>query len=189
MGPSRTSTEHRPLLGERQETPGRLYTAFTLSTSVSSSGYPPGVPRSGWRPLLQYPVEVIEGTLSNPRAVGLALRFSGRVIAYAAGSPLEDNEEEGVLDDPHYGERQTFYLLATATHPSVENDGQIMNLLLELLAARARESGYVYLSTVIEERWREAGPAWWRSAHVLRVLENYLGSGIRFAYLQTALSG
>ena len=34
-----------------------------------------------------------------------------------AGSPLENHEEEGVRDDPHYGEHQTLYLLAMAVDP------------------------------------------------------------------------
>jgi len=162
--------------------------AVEIERYGSLSHYPPDVLRAGRRPLLQYPVQTIEATLSNPRALGLALRFSGRIIAYALGSPLEDHEEEGVHDDPHYGERQTFYLLALAVHPSVENADDIGRLLLDLLRARALAQGYWRLSTVIEERWLQSGPAWLRSAEVLRVLDNYLRSGIRFVYLQATIA-
>jgi len=126
--------------------------------------------------------------LSDARAVGLALRFSGRIIAYALGSPLEEHDEEGVPDDPHYGERQTFYLLAMAIHPSVENAAEIERHLLELLRERAVRQGYLRLSALIEERWRESGPPWLRSAEVLRVVDNYLRSGFRFVYLQAAIA-
>jgi hypothetical protein len=83
----------------------------------SLSHYPPDVLHEGRRPLLQFPVEAIEGTLANSRSLGLALRFSGRLIAYAVGSPLENYDEEGAHDDPHFGEHQTYYLMAMAVHP------------------------------------------------------------------------
>ena len=68
--------------------------------------YPPDVPHEGRRPLLQFSVETIEGRLTNPRSVELALRFSGRIIAHAVGSPLENCDEEGVQDKPlhEYGD-------------------------------------------------------------------------------------
>jgi hypothetical protein len=47
----------------------------------------------------------------------------------------------------------------------------------------------LHLSALIEDRWLENGPDWWRSALVSRALENYLGSGLRFVYLQTAIAG
>jgi hypothetical protein len=120
--------------------------------------------------------------------LGLALRFSGRIIAYAVGSPLEDHDEEGVHDDPHYGEHQTFYLLAMAIHPSVENAGEIEHGLLELLRERVVGQGYLRLSALVEERIRESGPAWLRSAEVLRIVDNYLRSGLRFVYLQARVA-
>jgi 4-aminobutyrate aminotransferase/(S)-3-amino-2-methylpropionate transaminase len=162
--------------------------AVEIERYGSISHYPPDVLRAGRRPLLQYPVETIEGTLSNPRALGLALRFSGRIIAYAVGSPLEEHDEEGAHDDPHYGEHQTFYLLAMAVDPSVQNAAEIEHLLLELLRARAVKQGYLRLSALIEERSRESGPPWLRSAEVLRVLDNYLRSGLRFVYLQAVIA-
>jgi hypothetical protein len=162
--------------------------AVEIERYGSISHYPSDVLRAGRRPLLQYPVETIEATLANPRALGLALRFSGRIIAYAVGSPLEDHDEEGVSDDPHYGERQTFYLLAMAIHPSVENAAEIERQLLELLRTRAVGQGYLRLSALIEEQSQRSGPAWLRSAEVLRVLDNYLRSGVRFVYVQAALN-
>src|SRR5262249_33651451 len=63
-----------------------------------AASYPPDVLRAGQRPLLQYPVETLEATMGNPRAIGLAVRdrVSGRVVAYALGSALENHDEEGV---------------------------------------------------------------------------------------------
>ncbi len=161
--------------------------AVEIERYGSVSHYPPDVLRAGRRPLLQYPAEVIEATLSNPRALGLALRFSGRIIAYAVGSPLEDHDEQGVHDDPHYGEHQTFYLLAMAIHPLIQNAEEIGGRLLEALRARAVRQGYLRLSALIEEGWRDCGPAWLRAAPVLRVVDNYLRSGIRFVYVQAEI--
>ena len=154
----------------------------------SLSHYPSDVLHEGRRPLLQFPVAAIEGTLANPRALGLALGFSGRLIAYAVGSPLENYDEEGVHDDPHFGEHQTYYLLAMAVHPSVENATEIEHHLLELLRARVIAQGYQRLSALVEERFKTSGPSWLRSAEVLRGVDNYLRSGERFVYLHTALT-
>ncbi|MBI5388673.1 MAG: aminotransferase class III-fold pyridoxal phosphate-dependent enzyme [Verrucomicrobia bacterium] len=154
----------------------------------SLSHYPPDVLHEGRRPLLQFPVEAIESTLANPRAVGLALRFSGRIIAYAVGSPLENYDEEGVHDDPHFGEHQTYYLLAMAVHPSVENAAEIERHLLDLLRTRVIAQSYQRLAALVEERFHTSGPPWLRSAEVLRVVDNYLRSGVRFVYLHTTLA-
>jgi len=153
----------------------------------SLANYPPDVLHEGRRPLLQFPVEAVEATLSNPRAVGLALRFSGRIVAYAVGSPLENYDEEGVLDDPHLGEKQTYYLQAMAVHPSVQNAPEIEHHLLDLLRTRVIAGGYQHFSALMEERFHQDGPQWLRSAEVLRVVDNYLRSGVRFVYLHTAL--
>jgi hypothetical protein len=162
--------------------------AVEIERYGSISQYPSDVLRAGRRPFLQYPVEVIESTLSNPRALGLALRFSGQIIAYAVGSPLENYDEEGVHDDPRYGENQTFYLLAMAVHPLAENAEEIECRLLDLLRERAVREGYLCLSALVEERICNTGPAWLRSAPVLRVVDNYLRSGFRFAYVQAVIS-
>jgi aminotransferase class III len=151
--------------------------------------HPPDILRAGRRPLLQFPVETLEATAANARATGLALRdrVSGRFVAYALGSPLENHDEEGVVSDPRFGENNTFYLQAMATLPTVQNAVEIENTLLEALRERAIAAGFEYLSTLIEDRLRETGPTWFRNAVVLEQIDNYLRGGQRFAYLQMAL--
>jgi len=153
------------------------------------SRYPADVLRAGRRPLLQFPIEMLAGTLSNPGAVGVALsdRVSGRIVAYALGSALESHDEEGVSSDPRLGENNTFYLQAMATLPSVKNHVEIENHLLDILRERALAAGFSHFSTLIEERLHGTGPAWFRAAQVLRVVDNYLRSGVRFVYLHTPL--
>jgi len=145
---------------------------------------------SGQHPTLKLPVETLEATMGNPKAIGVALRdkVSGRLVAYALGSALENHDEEGVASDPHYGDNDTFYLQASAVLPSVQNDTEIENHLLELLRTRAVAAGFGFLSTLIEESVRETGPQWMRAALVVERMENYLGSGIAFAYLDAALT-
>ncbi|MEO8428817.1 MAG: hypothetical protein ABI651_17090, partial [Verrucomicrobiota bacterium] len=101
--------------------------------------------------------------------------------------PLENYDEEGVHDDPHFGEHQTYYLLAMAVHPGVENAAEIEHHLLDLLRTRVIMRGYLRLAALLEERFNKSGPVWLRSAEVLRVVDNYLRSGQRFVYLDTAL--
>ena len=153
------------------------------------SQYPSGVLTDGRRPLLQYPVDALDTTLNNPQSIGVALRdgVSGRIVAYAIGSPLENHDEEGVSADPHLGEGNTFYLQAMAALPSVQNQVEIENRLLELLRERAVGAGFQHLSTLIEARVFAPGPQWLRDSQVLLVLDNYLGSGIRFLYAQALL--
>ena len=55
------------------------------------------------------------------------------------------------------------------------------------MRARALAAGFEFLSTLIEDRVRETGPAWFQSAAVLERIDNYLRSGSAFAYLQVAL--
>lgn len=162
--------------------------ALEIERYGSLSQYPPDVLHEGRRPLLQFPVEAIEGTLAHPRSVGVAVRFSGRIIAYAVGSPLENYDEEGVQDDPHFGENETYYLLAMAVHPSVQNAAEIECHLLDLVRTRVIARGYLRLAALMEDRFHQSGPPWLRSAEVLRVVDNYLRSGLRFVYLQTALA-
>ena len=151
--------------------------------------YPPDVLRAERRPLLQFPLETLEATASSPGAIGIALRdrVSARLVGYTLGSALENHDEEGVASDPHFGENNTFYLHAMATLPSVQNSVELENHLLELLRARAIAAGFGFLSTLIEDRLRDTGPAWLHGAEVLLRIENYLGSGSCFAYLQAAL--
>jgi hypothetical protein len=151
--------------------------------------YPPNVLRSGPRPLLQLPVETLEATMAGPRAIGVAVRdrVSGRFVSYGLGSALEQHDEEGVSSDPHFGENNTFYLQAMATLPTVQNGVEIENRVLEALRERALAAGFEFMSTLIEDRLLETGPAWFRTATVLERIDNYLGSGSGFAYLQVAL--
>ena len=88
-----------------------------------AAAYPPDVLRAGRRPLVQFPLETLEATMANPRAIGVALRdrVSGRIVGYALGSSLENHDEEGVSSDPHYGDNNTFFLQAMATQPAVRN--------------------------------------------------------------------
>jgi 4-aminobutyrate aminotransferase-like enzyme len=151
--------------------------------------YPPDVLRAGRRPLLQFPLETLEATVAHPRAIGIALRdrVSGRFLGYALGSALENHDEEGVGSDPRFGENNTFYLQAIATLPTVQNDVELENYLLESLRERALAAGFEFLSTLIEDRLRDTGPAWLRSSAILERNDNYLRSGTCFAYLQAAL--
>jgi 4-aminobutyrate aminotransferase-like enzyme len=154
----------------------------------ASAQYPPHVLRSGRRPLLQFPIETLEATIANPRAIGIALRdrVSGRFVAYVLGSALENHDEEGVNSDPRLGENDTFYLQAMATLPTVQNDLDLENFLLETLRTRALAEGFTYVSTLIESRLQETGPAWFRNPSVLQRIDNYLGSGLSFSYFQVA---
>jgi L-lysine 6-transaminase len=138
---------------------------------------------------LQFALETLEATMGNPRSVGVAVRdrVSGRFVAYAIGSAIENHDEEGVTSDPHFGENNTLYLQATATLPTVQNVAEIENFLLDSLRERALAAGFEFLSTLIEERLLESGPPWFREAAVIERIDNYLGSGIRFAYLHVAL--
>src|SRR5262249_17360496 len=148
----------------------------------SSAEYPPDVLRAGRRPLLQFPLETLEATASNPRAIGIGLRdrVSGRFVGYALGSVLENHDWEGVGPHPRLGENNTFYLQAMATLPTVQNHVELENLLLEGVRERAIAAGFEYLSTLIEERLLQTGPEWIRNATVLERIENYLRSGRTF---------
>src|SRR5207247_894810 len=154
-----------------------------------TGNYLPGVLRTGRRPLLQFQLETLESTAANPRAIGIALRdrVSARLVGYALGSALENHDEEGVASDPRFGENNTFYLHAMATLPTVQNSVELENHLLESLRARAIAAGFEFLSTLIEDRLRDTGPAWLHRAAILLRIDNYLGSGCRFSYLQAAL--
>jgi len=153
------------------------------------AAYPPDVLRSGRRPLLQFPLETLEATIANPGAIGVVLRdrVSGRIVGYALGSALENHDEEGVSSDPRFGENDAFYLQAMAILPTVQNAAELEQHLLDALRDRLLAAGYLFLSTLIEERILETGPEWVRRAVVLQQIENYLRSGMSFAYLQVPL--
>ena len=127
--------------------------------------------------------------MAYPRAIGVALRdrVSGRFVAYGLGSALENHDEEGVASDPRFGENNTFYLQAMATLPSVQNEVDLENRLLDAIRDRAAAAGFMFFSTLVEDRVRDTGPAWLRGATVLEQVDNYLRSGMRFAYLQASL--
>jgi len=152
--------------------------------------YPPDVLRAGRRPLLQFPLETLEATAANPQAIGFAARdrVSGRFVGYVLGSALENHDEEGIGLDPRFGENTTFYLQAMAISPTVQNQIELQNLLLDALRGRAMAAGFEFLSALIEEQLRESGPEWLRRAVILERLDNYLRSGIPFAYIQVQLT-
>jgi hypothetical protein len=77
--------------------------------------------------------------------------------------------------------------MAMAMLPTVENAADLENHLLDALRDRAIAAGFEFFSTLIEERLLETGPEWLRQANVISRVDNYLRSGIRFAYLQAAL--
>jgi 4-aminobutyrate aminotransferase-like enzyme len=151
---------------------------------------PPDAGAPGHRPLLQYSLEALEATAASPRAIGLGLRdrVSGRFVGYALGSALENHDEEGVASDPRFGENNTFYLQAMAILPSVQNSTELENHLLDAVRLRAVDAGFEHVSTLIEDRLRETGPEWLRTAEVVDRFDNYLGSGIAFVYLQAPLA-
>jgi 4-aminobutyrate aminotransferase / (S)-3-amino-2-methylpropionate transaminase len=140
-------------------------------------------------PLLKYPSETLEATLKNPRAIGVGVRdrVSGRLVGYALGSAIEDHDEEGISSDPRVGENDTFYLQALVVPPSVQNAVELENFLLDILRRRAIDVGFEYLSTLIESRVCETAPDWFKAGATLETLDNYLGSGTTFAYLQAPL--
>src|ERR1700741_3989105 len=75
-----------------------------------------------------------------------------------------------------------------ATSPTVQNDIDLENYMLDSLRTRAIDAGFEFLSTLIEERLRDTSPSWFRDAAVLNRVDNYLHSGTSFAYLQVALT-
>ena len=115
------------------------------------------------------------------------LPIAGRFLAYALGSALENHDEEGVSSDPRFGENNTLYLQATATLPTLQNDVELENLVLDALRERAIAAGFEFLSTLIEERVRETGPEWLRRSTILERIDDYLRSAMTFVYLQAAL--
>ncbi len=151
--------------------------------------YPPDVLRAGRRPLLQFPLETLETTMGNSGAIGVAARdrVSGRLVGYVLGSALENHDEEGSASDPHTGEGNSFYLQALATVPTVQNQAELENALLDAVRERAIAARFEYLSTLIDERVVAAGPEWLRGAAVLDRFENYLRSGSAYVYVQADL--
>jgi 4-aminobutyrate aminotransferase-like enzyme len=150
------------------------------------AAYPADVLKEGRRPLLQYPADTLVATLGHLRAVGIGLRdrVSGRLVAYALGSPLENHDEVGVRDDPSYGDNNTLYLQAMAVSPQLKNQAEVAAMILDAFRARGEWLGFAAISTLIEARFVETAPAWIRAASVLETVDNYLQSGVRFVYLR-----
>jgi 4-aminobutyrate aminotransferase/(S)-3-amino-2-methylpropionate transaminase len=146
-------------------------------------------PKDGREPFLQYPPEMLEGTLGHARAVGIALRdrVTGRLVAYAVGSALENHNELGVREDPAYGDNDTIYLQAMAVSPQLRNPAEVEAMILEGFRARAEWAGFAALSTLIEARVLESGPAWLRAGTVLETADDYLKSGVRFVYVRARI--
>jgi hypothetical protein len=151
--------------------------------------YPPDVLRAGHRPLLQFPIETLETTMANSGAIGVVERdrVSRRLVGYVLGSALENHDEEGSASDPHAGEGNTFYLQALATLPTVQNQIELENALLDAVRDRVATARFDYLSSLIDERVVAAGPEWLRTATVLDRFENYLRSGTAYVYIQADL--
>jgi hypothetical protein len=74
-----------------------------------------------------------------------------------------------------------------ATLPAAHNQTAIENHVLSLLHDRVLAAGFQYLSTLIEDRLRNTGPAWFRNATALEQIDDYLHSGVRFSYFQVVL--
>jgi 4-aminobutyrate aminotransferase-like enzyme len=141
------------------------------------------------RPLLLYPPDTLEATLGHLRSVGIGLRdrVSGRLVAYALGSPIENHDELGVRDDPSFGDNNTILLQAMAVSPQLKNQAEVEGLVLDAFRARSEWLGYAVLSSLIEARVVETGPAWLKTAAVVETIENYMQSGVPFVYLRSSL--
>src|SRR3989475_6214805 len=139
--------------------------------------------------MLQFPLETLEATATNPRVIGIAARdrVSGRFVGYVLGSALENHDEEGVASDPRFGENNTFYLQALATLPTVQNSVELENYLLDSLRERAIAAGFEFLSTLIEDRVRETGPEGRRTPTVLKAPATNLAGGIPLPTLKARL--
>jgi hypothetical protein len=119
--------------------------------------------------------------------VGLRDRVSGRLVAFAIGSPLENHDELGVRDDPSYGDNDAVYLQAMALDPRLKNRAEVEHLVLDAFRARAEWAGFTWLSTLIEQQLAEDGPAWLKQATAVDTVENYMQSGVTFVYLRSSL--
>jgi hypothetical protein len=119
--------------------------AVEIERYGDGSRYPPDVLRAGRRPMLQFPIEMLAGTLTNPERS--ARRFStaspGGSSPTRSAAPSRDHDEEGVSSDPRLGENTTYYLQAMATLPSVKT--------------RSRSRTTCSISSV-SGRWRRASP-------------------------------
>ena len=74
-----------------------------------------------------------------------------------------------------------------AISPQLKNQAEVEGLILDAFRARAEWLGFVSLSSLIEARVVEAGPAWLKTATVVETIENYMQSGVQFVYLRSSL--
>jgi hypothetical protein len=93
----------------------------------------------------------------------------------------------GVREDPAYGDNNTLYLQAMAVSPGLKNQAEVEGMILDAFRARGEWLGFAALSSLIEARYLETGPAWLRAAPVLETVENHLQSGFRFVYLRAPI--
>lgn len=97
------------------------------------------------------------------------------------------SNEEGVMDDPGLGQENTFYLHAMAVLPTAQNRSELEEAIFAAIATEARESGFAYLSALIEKELFERISSWKSRAETLRDIPDYLGSP--FVYTRLALEG
>jgi hypothetical protein len=76
-----------------------------------------------------------------------------------------------------------------AASPQLKNLAEVETLVLDAFRARAEWAGFAAISTLIEARVLETGPAWLRAATVVETIEDYLQSGERFVYVRAAVGG
>ncbi len=136
---------------------------------------------------LRLPIEGLEKTMDERGAIGMVLhdKVSGRCLGYALGSPLEGHDEEGVHEDPGFGQENTFYLHAMAVLPSALNRSELEDFLVRGIHERAGKSGFQFISTLIEREVFERVSIWRDRGEVLRTFPDYLGHP--FVYFRLAL--
>ncbi len=142
-------------------------------------------------PLLKYPAGHARGDAEEParhRDRRCAIACSGRLVGYALGSAIEDHDEEGISSDPRVGENDTFYLQALVVPPSVAERRRTRELPAGHPApAGDRRPGSSICRRSSKSRVCETAPDWFKAGVTLETLDNYLGSGATFNYLQAPL--
>src|SRR5437867_3478167 len=106
--------------------------------------------------------DLVGGRAAGDVAPAVKVRVGTLAIA------LDTHDEEGVSSDPRFGENDAFYLQALAILPTVQNEVELEQHLLDALRDRLVAAGYLFLSTLIEERILDTGPEWLRRGAVLQ---------------------
>ena len=75
----------------------------------------------------------------------------------------------------------------TPASAATKNQAEVEGLALDAFRARSEWLGYAWLSTLIEARYVETGPAWMKAATVTETIDNYMHSGVPFVYLRSSL--